>query len=209
MLAYCQYYVLWNPLLVLQISFIRRKDFHILSNGHTLYTRDKRFNVIHRAKSIKWVLQIDRVVYNDTGIYECQVKRNKKPYLSHFWKRFLRMLIHAISIPVWYCCYSRNKIEIVWSKIDVYFFADKGLTSQHFSFFGQGFQEQMCCSKKMRHLFNNSWGLAQTQTPKCTAAMIYYWCCLQAVEAESIWKLNGSGLLNEKGYEFASRDFRI
>ena len=42
------------------------------------------------------------------------------------------------------------------AKLMYTFFADKGLTTQHFSFFGQGFLEQMCCSKKMRHLFNNS-----------------------------------------------------
>lgn len=60
---------------LLQISFVRKKDFHILSNGHHIYTSDKRFEIIHAAKSDDWILQISKVGYADSGIYECQVKK--------------------------------------------------------------------------------------------------------------------------------------
>jgi len=56
-----------------RISFVRRKDFHILSNGHTVFTADQRFQVIHKAKSIDWILQLENAGYNDSGIYECQI----------------------------------------------------------------------------------------------------------------------------------------
>ena len=58
----------------LQISFIRRKDFHILTNGHNVYTTDKRVEILHAAKSHDWYLVIKRVHHNDSGIYECQVR---------------------------------------------------------------------------------------------------------------------------------------
>ena len=58
---------------VFQISFIRRSDFHILTNGHTVYTRDKRIQIYHAAKSHDWILILKQAGYNDSGIYECQV----------------------------------------------------------------------------------------------------------------------------------------
>ena len=57
----------------LQISFIRRRDFHILTNGHNVYTRDERIEIFHAAKSHDWYLVIKRANHNDSGIYECQV----------------------------------------------------------------------------------------------------------------------------------------
>ena len=65
-----------NFLLYFQISYIRKSDFHILTNGHTVYTRDKRFQIFHAAKSHDWILLIKNVGYNDSGIYECQVSIN-------------------------------------------------------------------------------------------------------------------------------------
>ena len=57
-----------------QISFIRRRDFHILSNGHSVYTNDQRIEIFHAAKSHDWYLVIKQANHNDSGIYECQVK---------------------------------------------------------------------------------------------------------------------------------------
>ena len=60
----------------LQISFIRRRDFHILTNGHNVYTRDERIEIFHAAKSHDWYLVIKRANHNDSGIYECQVRHS-------------------------------------------------------------------------------------------------------------------------------------
>ena len=59
---------------LLQISFVRQRDFRILSNGHSLFTTDKRFQIIHRAKTIDWILRLKRVQLNDSGKYMCQVR---------------------------------------------------------------------------------------------------------------------------------------
>lgn len=67
----CHFY---SFLLLLQISFIRRRDFHILTNGHTVYTNDQRFEIFHAAKSHDWYLVIKKANHNDSGIYDCQVE---------------------------------------------------------------------------------------------------------------------------------------
>lgn len=60
-----------------QLSFVRRKDFHILSNGHTLFTNDPRIEIIHRAKTIDWILRIKQASFQDSGNYDCQVRKKK------------------------------------------------------------------------------------------------------------------------------------
>ena len=63
-----------TPLLFLfQISFVRQRDFRILSNGHSLFTTDGRFEIIHRAKTVDWILRLRRAQLADSGRYMCQV----------------------------------------------------------------------------------------------------------------------------------------
>ncbi|ODM91011.1 IgLON family member 5 [Orchesella cincta] len=56
-----------------QISWIRRRDWHILTTGKTTYTNDERFNVLHVDGTEDWTLQIKFVQKRDAGIFECQV----------------------------------------------------------------------------------------------------------------------------------------
>ena len=67
------YYLTSVNVFLFQISFIRRRDFHILTNGHNVYTTDKRVEILHAAKSHDWYLVISKANHNDSGIYECQV----------------------------------------------------------------------------------------------------------------------------------------
>ncbi|CAH0776249.1 unnamed protein product [Bemisia tabaci] len=55
------------------ISWIRRKDYHLLTVGLTTYTGDERFQTIHVQHSEDWTLQIKYVQIRDAGLYECQV----------------------------------------------------------------------------------------------------------------------------------------
>jgi len=55
------------------ISWVRIRDWHILTNGLVRFTTDDRFNVLYREGSFNWVLQIKFVQDRDGGIYECQV----------------------------------------------------------------------------------------------------------------------------------------
>ncbi|XP_017784000.1 PREDICTED: lachesin [Nicrophorus vespilloides] len=55
------------------VSWIRRKDYHLLTVGLTTYSSDERFQAIHLQHSEDWTLQIKYVQQRDAGIYECQV----------------------------------------------------------------------------------------------------------------------------------------
>ncbi|PNF13670.1 hypothetical protein B7P43_G16773 [Cryptotermes secundus] len=63
-----------------QVSWIRKRDLHILTAGILTYTSDARFQVIRPDKSDNWTLQIKFPQERDSGIYECQV--NTEPKMS-------------------------------------------------------------------------------------------------------------------------------
>lgn len=52
---------------------MRRRDFHILSSGDSLYTNDARFVATHEPTQSTYTLQIKFVQKRDHGIYDCQV----------------------------------------------------------------------------------------------------------------------------------------
>ena len=56
-----------------QVSWVRRRDWHILTIGGGSYTTDGRVQVIYNDLKRDWVLQIKFVKDTDRGIYECQV----------------------------------------------------------------------------------------------------------------------------------------
>ncbi|KAL1501081.1 hypothetical protein ABEB36_006474 [Hypothenemus hampei] len=66
-----------------QVSWIRRRDWHILSSGVLTYTNDERFQVLHAEGSDDWTLQIKYVQRRDNGTYECQIS-NSQGLVSHF-----------------------------------------------------------------------------------------------------------------------------
>ncbi|XP_076379996.1 defective proboscis extension response 12 isoform X1 [Megalopta genalis] len=65
-----------------EISWIRRRDFHVLTSSLFTYTNDERFQVLHPEGSDDWTLQIKYVQERDNGTYECQVSRSTG-ILSH------------------------------------------------------------------------------------------------------------------------------
>ncbi|XP_063919288.1 hemicentin-2-like [Zophobas morio] len=66
-----------------QVSWVRRRDWHILSSGLFTYTNDERFQILHAEGSDDWTLQIKFVQKRDNGTYECQVSTNAG-LISHF-----------------------------------------------------------------------------------------------------------------------------
>lgn len=56
-----------------QVSWIRKKDLHILTVGKFAYTKDDRYSTVHLENSDDWTLKIRYPVKEDEGIYECQV----------------------------------------------------------------------------------------------------------------------------------------
>ncbi|KAK9501777.1 hypothetical protein O3M35_012448 [Rhynocoris fuscipes] len=55
------------------VSWVRRRDWHILTSAMFTYTNDERFQVLHTEGSDDWTLQIKYVQKRDNGAYECQV----------------------------------------------------------------------------------------------------------------------------------------
>lgn len=60
-------------LLHLQVSWIRRKDFQLLTVGLSTHSSDKRFLVEHTRHMGHWSLRIKSVREDDRGLYECQL----------------------------------------------------------------------------------------------------------------------------------------
>ncbi|MCL4154086.1 UNVERIFIED_CONTAM: hypothetical protein GTU68_053316, partial [Idotea baltica] len=56
-----------------KVSWIRGRDWYVLTSGDSLYTHDDRFLVLHEAGSQDWTLHIKRAEKSDSGTYECQV----------------------------------------------------------------------------------------------------------------------------------------
>lgn len=68
--------------MLLQVSWIRHRDIHLLTVGRYTYTSDQRFKAIHQPHLGDWMLQIKYPQHRDSGIYECQVSTT--PHVSHF-----------------------------------------------------------------------------------------------------------------------------
>ncbi|XP_043259063.1 hemicentin-1-like [Colletes gigas] len=66
-----------------EVSWMRKRDMHILSAGTSTYTSDLRFEVIHPVKSENWTLHIKSPQKRDFGVYECQVSTEPKMSLNY------------------------------------------------------------------------------------------------------------------------------
>lgn len=58
---------------LLQVSWIRHRDVHILTVGSYTYTSDQRFQATYHKDTDDWTLQIKWAQKRDAGMYECQV----------------------------------------------------------------------------------------------------------------------------------------
>ncbi|XP_017056799.1 uncharacterized protein LOC108098416 [Drosophila ficusphila] len=64
------------------VSWMRKRDLHILTTNIYTYTGDQRFSVIHPPSSEDWDLKIDYAQPRDSGVYECQVNTDPKINLA-------------------------------------------------------------------------------------------------------------------------------
>lgn len=65
-----------------QVSWIRRRDAHILTVDRYTFIADERFQAFLVEATDTWTLQIKYVQARDGGQYECQV--STEPKMSHF-----------------------------------------------------------------------------------------------------------------------------
>lgn len=66
----------------MQVSWIRKRDLHILTVGILTYTNDQRFQALHQEGSDEWTLKISSPQPRDSGTYECQVSMEPKISLA-------------------------------------------------------------------------------------------------------------------------------
>ncbi|XP_017062653.1 zwei Ig domain protein zig-8 isoform X2 [Drosophila eugracilis] len=64
------------------VSWMRKRDLHILTTNIYTYSGDQRFSVIHPPSSDDWNLKIDYAQPRDSGVYECQVNTEPKINLA-------------------------------------------------------------------------------------------------------------------------------
>lgn len=64
------------------VSWIRKRDLHILTVAILTYTNDQRFQSLHSDGSDEWTLKIASPQLRDSGIYECQVSTEPKISLA-------------------------------------------------------------------------------------------------------------------------------
>ncbi|XP_076352842.1 limbic system-associated membrane protein-like [Tachypleus tridentatus] len=55
------------------VSWVRLRDYHVLTVGKYTYTTDDRFKAFHTEYSNEWTLKIELVQESDSGFYECQM----------------------------------------------------------------------------------------------------------------------------------------
>ncbi|XP_069957602.1 zwei Ig domain protein zig-8-like [Cherax quadricarinatus] len=55
------------------VTWLRRRDLHILTAGHHTYSADQRFQVVHAEDGDEWTLMLKCTQLRDAGVYECQV----------------------------------------------------------------------------------------------------------------------------------------
>ncbi|XP_043198461.1 zwei Ig domain protein zig-8-like [Amphibalanus amphitrite] len=66
-----------------EVSWLRRRDWHLLTTGKTVFTSDERFQIYHVKADNDWVLKISFAQLRDEGLYECQIPTDKGK-LSYF-----------------------------------------------------------------------------------------------------------------------------
>ena len=67
---------------MLQVSWIRHRDIHILTVGSYTYTSDQRFQATYHKDTEDWTLHIKWAQKRDAGMYECQI--STQPVRSFF-----------------------------------------------------------------------------------------------------------------------------
>nr|XP_027199561.1 zwei Ig domain protein zig-8-like [Dermatophagoides pteronyssinus] len=77
------------------VSWIRLRDFHLLTIGQLTYIQDDRFVVRYGGyQSNDWILQIKHVTIKDEGLYECQI--NSDPPKSQYF--YLHIVVPVTEI---------------------------------------------------------------------------------------------------------------
>ncbi|XP_068242641.1 LOW QUALITY PROTEIN: zwei Ig domain protein zig-8-like [Palaemon carinicauda] len=61
-----------------KVTWLRRRDLHILTTDQHTYSADERFQIVHEEGTDLWTLVVQYAQLRDAGIYECQVNADPK-----------------------------------------------------------------------------------------------------------------------------------
>ncbi|XP_071526544.1 neurotrimin-like isoform X1 [Panulirus ornatus] len=75
------------------VTWLRKRDAHVLTVGLFSYTTDQRFTALHSEGSPDWVLKITSPQPRDSGTYECQV--STEPKIS---KSFILNVVESLAM---------------------------------------------------------------------------------------------------------------
>jgi hypothetical protein len=84
------------------VSWIRKRDLHVLTGGIITYTTDPRFHLRHEGDDGEvesWVMRITNLTREDSGLYECQV--NTEPKKSLAFKLYVSGTLYS---AIYYYC---------------------------------------------------------------------------------------------------------
>ncbi|XP_066979450.1 opioid-binding protein/cell adhesion molecule-like [Macrobrachium rosenbergii] len=77
-----------------KVTWLRRRDLHILTTDHHTYSADERFKIVHEEGTDLWTLVVQYAQMRDSGTYECQV--NADPKIS----RPVTLNVYGASPPI-------------------------------------------------------------------------------------------------------------
>ncbi|XP_050679474.1 protein sidekick-2-like isoform X2 [Leptidea sinapis] len=77
------------------VSWMRKRDLHILTSHIFTYTGDARFSVLHPEPSDDWDLKVDYVQPRDAGVYECQINTEPKINMA------VVLTVEAAAATIW------------------------------------------------------------------------------------------------------------
>ncbi|XP_076064557.1 opioid-binding protein/cell adhesion molecule-like isoform X2 [Oratosquilla oratoria] len=109
-----------------KVSWIRRRDYHVLTSGLIPYAQDERFSVVRAEDSDDWALQIKFVQERDAGAYECQVSTKVGSYGY--------VVNLEVVVPVATIRGSKELHVQSGSTISLLCVVEKGLTPPHYVF---------------------------------------------------------------------------
>jgi len=118
---------------VSQVSWIRRRDSHILTIDWLLFIADDRFRIFLVEPTCTWTLQIKYVQPRDAGIYECQI--NTSPKMSHlvqlnvvgkFQVKLKKKIFNILTFILYYII-MRMSFKIIFKPRNLWMFRNKDL----------------------------------------------------------------------------------
>lgn len=66
------------------MSWLRKKDIHILASENFVFSGDQRFSVLHQPDLNEWNLKIESATQKDSGVYESNMSSRARSQAKLF-----------------------------------------------------------------------------------------------------------------------------